>query len=249
MRSFALAACVVLHFVGNALAQPAAVYDPRAKIAVTGEAVVLVEPNKIIVNFGIETRDRDLVAAKQRNNELLKKAVAAIKECGIAESSIQTDHLSIEPRYRDNYVKEDFIAYFVRNNFSVTLNQVGKVEDLITKALLAGVNNVHGVEFQTTDFKKHRENARRMALEAAREKAVKMAAVLGQAVGKPIQIDEHGGGWWYSSGWRGSGRDYGMTQNRMQETPGQGSEISDTIALGKIGIRANVSVVFALVDP
>lgn len=234
-----------------AAAQDSPSYDPRPKISVSGEAVVYVQPDKIIVSLGIETSDRDIELAKNKNTALLKKAVAAIKECGIEEKAIQTDRLSIEPRYRDSYRRDDFLGYFVQNGFAVTLTDVAKVEELITAVLKAGVTHIHGVDFQSTEMRKHRDRAREMALKAAREKAVDMAGVLGQHVGKPLQIseDQSYGGWWYSSGWRGGGRDYGMAQNSMQVVPGGGGgEIGDTLALGKIGIRGRVQVTFELKD-
>ena len=231
-------------------AQQAAMYDDRPKISVSGEAVVNVMPDKIVVTFGIETWDSEIMVAKQKNNEILKNAVTAIKELGIPEKEIQTDHLSIEPRYKNDYSKQDFIGYFVRNTFIVTLAETDKVEELVTKALLTGVNYIHGIDFQTTEFKKYREQARDLALKAAKEKADKMAAVMNQSVGIPIQINENSGGsrWGYYSSWSGwgYGRNQGMSQNVMQNIQGDGGEISETIALGKISIRANVAVTFEL---
>ena len=84
-------------------AQQAQLYDDRPKISFNGEAVVYVKPDKIVVTFGIQTLDKDIQQAKKLNNDILKKAVAAIKEGGVPEKEIQTDHLSIEPRYDDRY--------------------------------------------------------------------------------------------------------------------------------------------------
>lgn len=231
-------------------AQQTYLYDDRPKINVTGEAVVNVKPDKIVVSFGIETWDAEIMLAKQKNSDILKKAVAAITQCGVREKEIQTDHLSIEPRYKDDYRKTDFLGYFVRNTFVVTLSETEKVEELVTKVLEAGVNYIHGVDFQTTEFKKYREQARELALKAAKEKAEKMAAVLGQTIGGPVQISENSSGspWWYYSSWWGGGygRHQGMSQNVAQNVAGGSGEISDTMALGKLSIRANVSVTFEL---
>ena len=250
MRTIITSALLTVLTICPAWAQQASMYDDRPKISVSGEAVVNVMPDKIVVTFGIETWDSEMMVAKQKNNEILKNAVTAIKELGIPEKEIQTDHLSIEPRYKNDYSKQDFIGYFVRNTFIVTLAETDKVEELVTKALLTGVNYIHGIDFQTTEFKKYREQARDLALKAAKEKADKMAAVMNQSVGIPIQINENSGGsrWGYYSSWSGwgYGRNQGMSQNVMQNIQGDGGEISDTIALGKISIRANVAVTFEL---
>jgi uncharacterized protein YggE len=249
MKAFAIGFLLTMVAISSVWAQQTYLYDDRPKITVNGEAVVNVKPDKIVVNFGIETWDTDILVAKQKNNEILKKTIAVMKELGVAEKEIQTDYLSIEPRWKSEYRKEDFIGYFVRNTVVVTLTDVAKVEELVTKVLQSGVNYIHGIDFQTTEFKKYREQARELALKAAKEKADKMAAVLDQSVGAPIQINEsYSGSRWYWSSWSGwgYGRGQGMSQNVSQNVQGGSGESSETIALGKISIRANVTVIFEL---
>ena len=225
-------------------------FDDRPKITVNGEAVVMVQPDQIVINFGIETWDKDIMVAKQKNNEIMKRAMTVIKESGIPDKDIQTDYLSVEPRYNDNYEKKDLIGYFIRNTFVVTMSDPEKVEDLVTAVLQSGVNYIHGINFQSTEFKKYREQARELALNAAKEKAEKMAGALGQLIGDPIQINEGYGGfdWWYYNSWSGwgYGRSNVMSQNVVQNIPSSSDQISETIALGKISIKANVSVTFEL---
>lgn len=224
--------------------------DSQAKITVNGEAIVKVQPDQILITFGIETWDKNIMIAKQENNDIMKKAMAVIKELGIEGKNVQTDYLSIEPRYDDNYNKKNFIGYFVRNTFIVTISDPAKVEELVTKVLQSGVNYIHRIDFQTTEFKKYREQARELALNAAKEKAVKMAAVLGQIVGDPVQISEGyiGSGWWYYSSWSGwgSGRYNSMSQNVIQNVSNSPEQTSEIIALGKISVKANVTVIFEL---
>lgn len=250
MRLWTLATPLLLLLaISPAGAQQRPAYDDRPKITVNGEAVVHVQPDKIVITLGIETSDPDISLAKQKNNDILRKAIAAITRCGVPEKEIQTDHLSLEPRYGDDYRRREFLGYFVRNTLVVTLTDPGRLEELVTRVLQAGVNYIHGVDFQTAGFKMHREEARKLALEAAREKAVKMSGVLGQSIGAPIQISEtySGSPWWYSgwSGW-GYGRGQGMSQNVIQNVEGGSGEILDTIALGQISIRAGVTVTFEL---
>ena len=241
-------AVLMMHSVASG--QQTYLYDDRSKITVNGEAVVSVKPDKIVINLGIETWDINILVAKEKNNTILKKVTVVMKELGVPEKEIQTDHLSIEPRWKNEYRNEGFIGYFVRNTVAVTLTDVVKVEELVTKVLQAGVNYIHGVDYQTTEFKKYREQARELALKAAKEKADKMAAVLGQSVGSPMNINENysGSPWWYWSSWSGwgYGRGQDLSQNVVQNAQGGSGEISETIALGKISIRANVGVTFEL---
>lgn len=216
------------------MSQQAQSSDTRPKITVNGDAVVYVKPDKVVVSLGIMTWDMEIMTAKLKSNEILTKTMSTIKGLGIQEKAIQTDHLSIEPRYKNNnFLKEDFIGYFVSYTLVVTLTETEKVDEFITKVLQAGVNSIHGIDFQTTEFKKYREQARELALKAAKEKAEKMASVLGQMIGTPIQISEN------SSYSHSSGR------NLVQDMR-DFSDISDTIPLGKISLQSNVTVAFEL---
>lgn len=229
-----------------AFTQYASYADEIPKITVTGEAVVKVTPDKVTILLGIETWDKDIQKAKQQNNNIVKKIIKAIKNAGVKEKNIQTDHLSIEPRYKSGHSKKDFIGYFVRNTISATLTQPDKIEMLITGVLTAGVTHIHGITFETTQFKKHRDQARKLALEAAREKGEKMAAVFGKKIGDPIQINEHRQYSHYYGGWGGYGRGQAMSQNVVQNRGGQADDMTDTIALGKISVKGSVTVVFEL---
>ncbi|MBW1984603.1 MAG: SIMPL domain-containing protein [Deltaproteobacteria bacterium] len=220
--------------------------NEKPKITVTGEAVVKVTPDKVTILLGVETWDKEIQKAKQKNNDLVNKTLKAIKKAGVKEKNLQTDHLSIEPRYKSGYSKKDFIGYFVRNTISATLTQPDKLETLITGVLTAGVTHIHGITFATTQFKKHREQARKLALEAAREKGEKMAAVFGKKIGDPIQISEHRQYSHYYGSWWGYGRGQAMSQNVVQNRGGQSDDMTDTIALGKISVKGSVTVVFEL---
>ena len=251
MKTKVITTLLIVMAMCSIRAQQTQLFDDRPKITVNGEAVVKVQPDQIIISFGIETWDKNIMVAKQENNKIMKKAVAVIKEYGIPDKDIQTDHLSIEPRYDSNYEKKNFIGYFVRNTFVVTVAEPDKVENLVTGVLQSGINYIHSINFQTTEFKKYREQARELAMNAAKEKAEKMAGSLGQLIGNPIQISEGYGGsnWWYYSSWNGWGsgsRSNYMSQNVMQNIGSGTGEISETIALGKISIKASVNVIFEL---
>ena len=232
---------------GSAWAQESRHYDDRPKITVSGEAVVSVKPDKVVITLGIETSDKDISNSKAQNNEILQRTIARLKEIGVPEKEMQTDNLSIEPRWRHSN-HENFIGYFVRNTLVVTITDVDTVEAVITGALKSGVNYIHNVDFQTTDFREHREQARVLALKEARDKADKMAAVLGQKAGRPLMIQEGHSPWWHHSSWTrwGASRSHTMSQVMVQADRGDPGETTDSIALGKLNIRANVTVTFEL---
>ncbi len=194
--------------------------DNRPRITVSGEAAVYAEPDKILISLGVEIWDAQMDAAKQKNDEIVKKAFAAILSCGLEKKAIQTDNITIEPTYKpyEGSRPRDIDGYCVRNSLTVTVDRVRLVEQVITRALESGVNHVNNIDFQTTKLRKYRDEARRMALKAAREKGENMAGVYGQTIGKPLQINENE---WYGC-WNGGPQIAMNAATVMPSTPGAG---------------------------
>ncbi len=220
--------------------------EPRL-ITVSGEADVKVIPDEVVVTLGVETSDKQLRVAKSLNDDRVAKVLAAAAKLGVTAKEIQTDHISIEPRYRDSYEQRDFVGYFVRQTIMITLKDLSHFEDLLTDVLDAGANYVHGIQFRTTELRKHKDEARALAIRAAREKAVAMAAELGQKVGEPYAISEEQSGWWSGYGaWWGSASALGMTQNVVQNAGDAAAVTEGALAPGQISVTARVTVSFAL---
>ncbi len=251
LARFSVAALVLLGALVSPVARLAAQSGPST-ISVTGDAQVMVVPDEVILILGVETSDKDLMTAKAQNDSIIKKLLALADQYQIKPQYFQTDYINIEPRYTDSYTQRDFIGYFVRKTVVITLKDTSKFEDVLTSALQAGANYVQGIDFRTTELRKYRDQARSLAINAAREKATALSQELDRTVGKPININEDSFGWWSSYGsWWGSRWGGAMSQNVVQNAaPSNGSPSSsdgDTIALGQITISARVSVTFELV--
>ncbi len=70
-RSWIMAGIIVLMTCGPAWGQQPSPYDDRPRITVNGDAVVNVRPDKIVINLGVETSDLNILAAKEKNNQIL----------------------------------------------------------------------------------------------------------------------------------------------------------------------------------
>src|SRR5438105_15796579 len=104
--------------------------------------------------------------------------------------------MHVEPHYDNRYdngqpAERKFLGYYMTKNITITLRDISKFEKLITEALKLGTNYINGIHFQTTELRKFRDQARLDAIRAAKEKAIALAAELGQKIGKPITITEN----------------------------------------------------------
>ena len=243
MRSLLSLATFVLLSGALPAAAPQA---PQKTITVNGQAEIKVSPDEVLLTVGVETVDMDIARARTDNDARIKAIVAAAAGLGIPPERIKTEFLDIQPRYREEYERRIFLGYFARRSLSLTLRDVARFESLLTEVLRAGANYVHGVDFRTTDLRKHRDDARRQAIQAAREKAADMASALSVRIGAPMNVQEVHSGWWspYSSWWGGRGGVM-MFQNVMQDRRGAGG-VDDSLVPGQISVTATVSVTFEL---
>lgn len=240
-RGILLTLSILLAVGGSAASDPA----PRV-VTVNGHAEIRVVPDEVILALGVETFDPDLATAKAHNDERMSAVIEAAESLDIAREHIATEHVGIEPIYRYESARREFLHYQVRKTVTITLRDVDRFEALLSAVLEAGANHVHGVEFRTTELRKHRDRARGLAMVAAKEKAEDLARELGESVGRVRSIQEGYTPWWSSYGsWWGR-RGGGMTQNVIQTAgPGGGGTAGPTTP-GQIAIDARVTVSFEL---
>jgi uncharacterized protein len=220
---------------------------PPRTISVSGNAEIRVAPDEVILSVGVETDSKDIAVARSENDTRVKAITQAVRTQGVAAEHVKTDFLDLQPHYREYENRREFLGYFARRSLVITIRDVSMFEPIMSAVLAAGANYVHGIDFRTTELRKHRDEVRRLALIAAREKAEAMAAAMKVSVGDAMSIQEGYSGWWspYSSWW-GSGYGGQMAQNVVQEPGGRGAGADDALVPGQISVTASVNVTFEL---
>jgi uncharacterized protein YggE len=225
--------------------------QPPPQISVTGSAEVKVAPDEIRISVGVETRDAELNIAKSQHDELMTSALKFLKTSGVPDKVVQTDFISVSPEYGNDISRTKPVVYIVRKSIEIKLTTVTNLESVLTGLLNNGVNHVHGVDFRTTQLRKYRDQARAMAIRAAKEKAEALCKELGVKCGKPYNIsaNEWGGGWNSSGnywGGRGGGYGYNGSQNAVQNAGASSDSAGDTLSVGQISVSASVNVSFLI---
>ena len=225
--------------------------DPEIRtITTSGDATVYVVPDEIVIHCGVELFRKELADARSDTETDANRLVEAVLAMGVERKNVQASELSVRIDYdrADNERRVD--GYFATRGFSITLrgaDKAEKLEQLIATILTNGGNQLDGVEYRTTELRKHRDEARRMAAVAAREKAAALAEVYEMELGLPRQINESGG--WAYAGY--FGRSYlggNASQNAVQFNPASDGGEAGGVPLGQIGVRATVGVTFDLVE-
>ncbi len=232
---------------------PLALAFAEPQINVSGSAEVKVAPDEIHLSVGVETRDEKLDVARRQNDERVAGALTFLKNSGLKDKDIQTDCISVEPDYDYNKSHVQPVAYIVRKSIEVRLTAVTNFEGTLTGLLTNGVNYVHGIDFRTSQLRKYRDQARELAIKAAKEKADDMASALGVKRGKvsSINVNDWSSGWGgYQNRWGAQWGFNGQVQN--VQNPGVLSDAAgadtaaETFSVGEISVSATVNVSFLI---
>jgi uncharacterized protein YggE len=225
------------------------VCDPARSIRVSGSALINVIPDRALIQLGVQSNGKTVKAVQQANSLAIQNVIVALKKQGIEAKDITTDVYNISPIYEDYdalYIK----GYRIYNTVAVTVREVSKTSEIVATALSAGANQVNDVQFYTTELRTYRDQARELAVTAAKEKAQALATAAGTNTGCVLSISENT--WSYYNGWG-----YGMgssanlwTQNTVQNAAPSSQTSSsngeEPISLGQISVKAEVEVTYSL---
>ena len=227
--------------------QPQPVCDSSRTVQVTGSAMINVTPDRALIQLGVQSNGATPDAVQLANSLAIQKVIKALLAQGVEAKDIATDMYVIEPVYEDYdslYIK----GYRINNIVAITLRDVKKTSAILAAALSGGANQVINVEFYTSELRKYRDQARELAMKAAKEKAQALAAAAEAETGCVLNINENS--WsYYNGGWYGRNQNM-WAQNTVQNAApsgGSGGSTGDEpISLGQISVKAEVGVTFGL---
>jgi len=230
----------------SALAQDAV---DRSLVTVSGQAEMRVPPDQVVFTLEVESVDKDVLAAKKKTDESVKAVFAIAKDNHVKSDDVQTSYISVEPKYNTDDleygeerrgIKRMFLGYAVSKTIAIRLSDISRFDPLLSDVLRAGVTKVRNVEFRDSQIRKHKDQARAMAIKAAQEKASLLAREIGQTIGPAHSITEGTVGRYIAGGV--------LNQNSTSVISGDLSagESESAIAPGLISVTAQVTVSFRL---
>jgi len=122
-------------------------------ISVTGTATTSVDPDLLVITFGVETQEKSAKDALVANSESMTSIVNTLKSLGVSEDDISTSRISIYPiydSYRDSVTEkytQELVGYRVTNTITVETAQLNKAADIIDGGVSSGANRVDNVSF------------------------------------------------------------------------------------------------------
>jgi len=228
-------------------AAPAQLKGELPLVTVSGQAEVLVVPDEVVFTLEVEKMDKTLSMAKEQNDESIRQILALARRFKVAPQDVKTDYISVEMKYSTDIIEDDddsdekrkvkreFVGYAVSKTVILRFTDIPHFEEFFSAVLQAGISRVRDISFRTSQIRKFKDQARTLAIRAAREKAAALAREIGQTIGKAHSVSEEG-----------EGRSSAMSNSTSMVSGRFSEDESSTIAPGTIRVTAQVSVSFIL---
>lgn len=206
-------------------------------ITVSGREEVKVVPDMAKVVYAVRTEASNAEECQQKNADDLNLAIETLKNLGISESSIQTSSYGMSPRYDWSSNRQTIIGYEMETTVTVTDIPMADVGNILSESVASGVNVIDSVSYFSIEYDESYEEALKLAVDMARQKAEVLAEASGRELGGVIAVQELG--YEPTSRYTGTLR----TANTLESA----KAVADMAVMpGEISVEAQVSVDFHL---
>ena len=166
-------------------------------VSFSGEGKVVSKPDIAKVQLSIVTDALTSKAAQDENSKKSKAVTDYLKKQDISDKDIKTTGYNIYPQYKyPQYGGQPTITgYQVNQSMEVKIRDLDKVSAVLDGVVAAGTNQVNGLSFEIDNPEELKAEARKKAIEDAKEKADELEDQLGIDLGKIVNFSENTGGY------------------------------------------------------
>lgn len=156
----------------------------------SGEGKVVVVPDQATLSMGVQEQGFNLKQVQEQVNKKIESLTEALKDMGVAEKDIKTTGYNYYPDYQDT---NKYTAYA---NVQVVVRDMEQVSPVLDLIGTLGLDNVAGPSFGLSDELRDKtvKEARRIAIEQAKNKAEELAGLAGMRLGRIVNISEGASG-------------------------------------------------------
>lgn len=193
---FALAAIVILGLIGVAMTAIATSgqSNPSSTLAegitVYGEGVVYATPDIAKLNFGVTETARTIEEVRAKIDDRVDNILNSLDNFDVDDKDIQTGNYSLSPDNDFRYSPPRITGYTGRHTFTLTIRELGSVNDIVDAITQAGANEVGNITFTVEDPEEWVTSARDRAMDQAQTRARAIAESADTHLGKLLSIQE-----------------------------------------------------------
>ncbi len=203
-------------------------------INVVGTGQISVKPDIALISLSVVSESKKISDAQNDNTQKMNNIIGFLKnDLGILDKDLKTTNYNIYPDY--TYTRDGqkiFLGYKVTQTLEVKIRDLSKVGNVIEGATERGSNEISSLQFTNEDLEKTKIDARKLAIDNAKEKAKTLVSQLGVKLGKIVSFNEN----FYTP----------TPYPLMKETLGLGGGATPEIQTGENEISVNVSITYEI---
>ena len=161
---------------------------PRT-INVNGKAEIKAEPDRAIIRFSVENKNKELNRAKQDVDKTVANILAMAKDLGIEKKHVKSAQVISRPEYNWKSKKRELIGYYVSRQLEIDLHDLDNLGQLMHNATEMGITNMNNPQFYTSRKDEIYREALATASKNAKANAQVLADALDTKLGKVHQIN------------------------------------------------------------
>jgi uncharacterized protein YggE len=200
---------------------------------VFGAASVATAPDIVRLHLACHQNHPTPAAAFAATRESATAIRAALRARNVADKHISTSRLTLRTSWRSTNNGRTFDGYDCTVSFVVEVRDIDTFEQVLIDAVDAGANSVESVEFDVAAKKELRAQARREAVNAAREKAALYAEAANVQLGPVVHIEDVDA--------------EGLQNTYRGHSSGYSGAVDSDLTPGRITVQAAVRIGFGLV--
>ena len=162
------------------------------RFSVTGSGTVYAKADIANLEIGFKTGVKKTAAeATSESTAKMNGIIEAVKALGVEEKDIKTSGYSLNPVYNWTEARgQELTGYEVSQNVTLKIRDLGKIGDIIAKTTEKGANQIGNISFTIDDEYELKNQARELAIEKAKEKAMMIAEQSGMKLGEVKSVYE-----------------------------------------------------------
>ena len=164
--------------------------DDRTMLSINGVGTVKASPDMATVSVGVVTQEVTPELALKVNSDSVSKILADLKAANIEEKDVETSSFSIQPKYEYDDNKQIFKGYVVVNQVIVCVRDLDNLGSVLTSVVKSGANNINSLTYSSSKAKDYLNEARKLAVADAKEKAALYAKEFDMKLGKLVVASE-----------------------------------------------------------
>lgn len=213
-------------------------------VSVNSREAVSVVPDIAQVVYSVRTEDQTAGACQRKNSEAVSSVIAALKELGVEEGSIQTSDYYMNPRYNYSGSTTRLIGYEATATLTVSDLPIDGLDEILSKSVDGGINTIQSITYMASKYDESYQEALEKAMASAYQKAQVLANASGRSIGNAVNITETSG---YSQARYNDNSRASIANSAMKmEMAMEDLAATAGIMPGEINVEASITVEYQL---